>query len=105
MQSHPAESEYGRDVAVVLLDLLPEPDRLVVLRRVDVLRPAALGVVHPLAEVLRALGVHLEVNSALKNKIESRRIVSIKEQSLDISISLSLPSIYFPLFARYYSRI
>ena len=54
-----AESEYCSYVVVVLLDLLPEAHGLVVLRRVDVLGPPALHVVHPLRQELGALRVHL----------------------------------------------
>ena len=60
LQPHLAESEDGVDVGVVLLDLLPEPHRLVVLSRVDVLGPASLEVVHALAHELGAQSVHLQ---------------------------------------------
>ncbi len=54
-----AEPKHRVDVGVVLLDLLAEAHGLVVLRGVDVLGPAALYVVHALAEEFGALSVYL----------------------------------------------
>ena len=64
--SNLAKSKHRIDVGVVFLDLLPEPHGLVMLCRVDVLRPTSLEVVHPLAHILGPQGVHLkEINKLL----------------------------------------
>ena len=61
LYTYRTQSEHRAYVVVVLLDLLPEPHGLVVLRRVDVLGPPALHVVHPLAQELGSLRVDLNV--------------------------------------------
>ncbi len=55
--NHLTQSQDRVDVAIVLLDLLPESHRLIVLSRIYIFRPASLEVVHALAEVLGPEGV------------------------------------------------
>ena len=63
MNAYLAQPQHRAHVVVVLLDLLPEPHGLVVLRRVYVLRPTALHVIHALAQELGPLRVHLKISN------------------------------------------
>lgn len=54
------QAQDSVDIIVILFHLLPEPQGLVVLDRIDVLGPATFDVVHALAQVLGSLGVDLQ---------------------------------------------
>ena len=70
MNAYLAQSQHCAHVVVVLLNLLPKPHGLVVFRRVYILGPPALHVIHALAQELCSFCVHLEISTCIYwNKI------------------------------------